>query len=100
MSYNHPHNTYQSTSSNSYGAIPSPVLIVQTLKPVQALPTAAAMITEGLLLIHMRLHPLKLAAFHGRVARCQVPGRPPPARHKPPTPMEQGKTGNVSTAND
>jgi len=92
--YYPPHDPYQ--TDNGHGAIPSSALIVRTLMPVQApRPT----ITEDILLIHMRLLPLKLAA-HRRVAHCQVPGQPLPARHNPSIPIEQSNIGNVSPASE
>jgi len=100
MSYP-PHHPYQ--TDNGHGVIPLSVSMILILILVQVLHLRdPSMITEGPLPTHIRLRPPKLATFHGRVARCQlllVPGQSPPARHNP-IPIEQGNTGNVSTASD
>jgi hypothetical protein len=97
-----PHHPYQ--TDNGHGVIPLsfsmiPILILAQVLHLRDL----AMISEEHLPTHIRLRPLKLATFHGRVARYQllvVPGQPPSARHNPSIHIEQSNTGNVSAASE
>ena len=90
----------QTGTSNVYSAVPLFISIIRTLMAVQALLRAPGMTTR-LPLLHVRLRPFKLAAFHGTAAQCQVLELPHPHRYNILVPMKwRSKAGNVSSVSD